>query len=195
MKKLIFSILAVTLFATSQAQIKFGVKAGLNLANLTGDATDSKIKTDFHGGGLVEIPVGKIFAVQPEILYSGQGAKSSEDGTDFKLNLGYLNIPVLFKYNNPSGFFAVTGPQIGFLLNAQAKAGSDHQDVKSAFNSTDFSWAFGVGYLIKSVNAGIEARFNQGLSNIAKNEQGSSVSIKNQVIQIGLVYVFGGGEK
>ena len=138
MKKLIFSILAVTLFATSQAQIKFGVKAGLNLANLTGDVTDSKMNTDFHGGGFVEVPVGKIFAVQPEILYSGQGAKSSEDGTDFKLNLGYLNVPVLFKYNNPSGFFAVTGPQIGFLLNAQAKAGSDHQDVKSSFKSTDF---------------------------------------------------------
>ena len=189
MKKLVLLILTGALLSTMQAQIKFGVKAGLNLANLTGDVTGAKIKTDFHAGGLVEIPVGKIFAVQPEVLYSGQGAKSTENGEDFKLNLGYLNVPVLFKYINPSGFFAVTGPQVGFLLNAQAKAGSDHQDVKSAFKSTDFSWAFGAGYLISSVNVGIEARFNQGLSNIAVNG-----STKNQVIQIGVIYMFGGAK-
>ena len=194
MKKLFLLALTVALLSTltTQAQIKFGVKAGLNLANLTGDDVgDVKMNTNFYGGALVQVPVGKMFAVQPELIYSGQGAKSNIDGTDVKYNLGYLNVPVLFKYVHSSGFFAATGPQIGFLLSGKASDGSDHVDIKSSFKSTDFSWAFGLGYMIKPVNLGIEARFNQGLSNIAAN---SGVSAHNQVIQIGLVYTFGGGE-
>jgi Outer membrane protein beta-barrel domain len=132
-----------------------------------------------------------MFAVQPELVYSGQGAKATFEETDVKLNLGYLNVPVLFKYNHPSGFFIGTGPQIGFLLSGKEKVGSDHQDIKSSFKSTDFSWAIGLGYMFKPVNLGIEARFNQGLSNIASS---SEAKIHNQVIQIGLVYTFGGAE-
>lgn len=196
MKKLFLLALTAAVFTTTtQAQIKFGVKAGLNLATLTGDIESAKIKTDFYGGALVQVPVGKMFAVQPEVVYSGQGAKSSFDGTDISYNLGYLNIPVLFRYNHPSGFFAATGPQIGFLLSGKGKMGSDHVDIKSSFKSTDFAWAFGIGYMIKPVNVGIEARFNQGLSNIAANSDQGSGTGHNQVIQIGLVYLFGGGDR
>jgi len=197
MKKLFLLALTAAAFTTTQAQIKFGVKAGLNLANLTTSESgaDFKTKTDFYGGALVQVAVGKMFAVQPEVVYSGQGAKSSFDGTDVSYNLGYLNIPVLFRYNHPSGFFAATGPQMGFLLSGKGKAGSDHVDIKSNFKSTDFSWAFGIGYMIKPVNVGIEARFNQGLSNIAANTDQGSGTGHNQVFQIGLVYVFGGGDR
>ncbi|MBS1597664.1 MAG: PorT family protein [Bacteroidetes bacterium] len=193
MKKLILLALTGALLSTTQAQIKFGVKAGVNLATLTGDISNAKMLTGFNAGGLVEVNLGKMFAVQPEVLYSSQGAKSSFEGQDFNMNLGYLNVPVLFKYKHPSGFFAATGPQIGFLLSAQEKAGSDHVDIKSSFKSTDFSWAFGVGYMLKPINVGVEARFNQGLSNIASNsDQQTTGTGHNQVIQVGLVYMFGG---
>jgi hypothetical protein len=196
MKKLVLLLLTGALLSTTHAQIKFGLKAGLNLSTVTGaDVDGAKIKTDFNGGALVQIPVGEMFAVQPEVVYSGQGTKSSFDGDDFKINLGYLNVPVLFQYHHPSGFFAATGPQVGFLLSAQEKAGSDHADIKSSFKSVDFSWAFGVGYILKPVNVGIEARFNQGLSNISANSgQEGSGTAHNQVIQIGLIYLFGGAK-
>jgi len=197
MKKLVLLLLTGALLSTTHAQIKFGLKAGLNLSNISGsEVSGAKMKTDFNGGAFVQIPVGEMFAVQPEVVYSGQGTKSSFDGADFKINLGYVNVPVLFQYHHPSGFFAGTGTQVGFLLSAKEKAGSDHVDIKSQFKSVDFSWAFGVGYLFKPVNVGIEARFNQGISNVISSEgqQGSSATAHNQVIQIGLIYLFGGGK-
>src|SRR5690606_14285136 len=95
MKKL--SITFVILFGFSQLMvvqaqdIKFGAKAGLNLANMSGDVEDNSIKLGLHIGGMAEIKISETFAVQPELLYSAQGAKFS-DGT---LALNYLVLPVM----------------------------------------------------------------------------------------------------
>ena len=111
----------------------------------------------------------------------------------FNINQSYLNIPVLAKYQHSSGLYGETGPQLGFLLAANVKSGGTSQDVKSSYKSTDFSWAFGVGYKIPLIGAGIDARYNLGLSNIAA-EQVNGYSVKNSVFQIGVFYLFGGKE-
>jgi hypothetical protein len=192
MKRLYLFLLAACSFAAANAQIQFGIKAGANFSNLTGDDIgDAKTKVGFHGGAFVGVPLFSTFSLQPEVVYSDQGAKFSDEETTAKLNAEYLNIPVLFKYNNPSGFFAQTGPQIGFLMSAKIKVDGQSVNDKDAFKSTDFSWAVGIGYLIKSVNVGIDARYNIGLSNVAKDSGNGSV--KNSVFQVGLFYVFGGG--
>ncbi len=73
---------------------------------------------------LASIPLFSTCSLQPEVLYSGQGAKFSDSLVTGKLNYGYLNVPVLFKYQHASGLFAETGPQVGFLLSAKEKVGS-----------------------------------------------------------------------
>jgi Outer membrane protein beta-barrel domain len=194
MKRLILFILASASLTLANAQIQFGLKAGANLANLSGsDATGSKMNVGFHGGGLVAIPVFSGFSVQPELVYSGQGAKVTNVDGNFTLNSGYLNIPVLFKYNHPSGFFAELGPQLGFLLSAKVKSGGTTTDVKSSYQSTDFSGVFGLGYLMSSVNLGIDARYNLGFTNLEKTGTGGTGTVKNGVIQIGVFYLFGKG--
>jgi hypothetical protein len=193
MKNLVlFLVFAFTLSVT-HAQVKFGAKAGLNLANFSGDdAEDSKSKIGFNIGGFAEIPVASSFAVKPELVFSTQGAKSEETTftDDIKLNLNYLNVPILGKYNSTSGFFAETGPQIGFLLSAKAKVGDDDTDVKDQFKSTDFSWAFGLGYEMLESGFGINLRYNLGLGNIGDNEDGS---LKNSVFQLGVFKTLGAG--
>src|SRR5688500_11284231 len=137
MKKVFLSFVLAASFLGASAQVQFGVKAGANIANLTGDdAEGSKSKFGLNAGAFVEIPVADKFSVKPELVYSLQGAKG-EDDSDEKLNLSYINIPVLAKYNIAEGFFAETGPQIGFLVSAKAKDGDDDTDVKDAFKSTD----------------------------------------------------------
>lgn len=88
MKKLSIAIVIILGFSQlMKAQdIKFGAKAGLNLANMSGDVEDNSMKLAFHLGGMAEIKISEQFAVQPELLYSAQGAKFS-DGT---LSLNYL---------------------------------------------------------------------------------------------------------
>jgi hypothetical protein len=192
MKKLVVLVLSTGVFFTASAQVQFGVKAGANFATLAGSGSEgATTKVDFHGGGFAQIPLANSFFLQPELVYSGQGAKATSDGVVYNVNQNYLNIPVLAKYQHSSGLYGETGPQIGFLLSANVKAGGSSQDVKSSYKSTDFAWAFGVGYKISSINAGIDARYNLGLSNIAAQEV-SGYPVKNSVFQIGIFYVFGG---
>src|SRR6202011_1165071 len=110
---------------------------------------------------LASIKVPGSFSIQPEVNYSGQGAKfTSFNDAEETFNMGYINVPVLLKYHFPLGLFAETGPQLGFLLSAKSKIGSNSADFKSAVKSTDFSWAFGVGYMIPIVKLGVDARYN-----------------------------------
>lgn len=195
MKKLYLLLLTVFSLAVANAQVRFGVKAGANFSNFTGDDLDgAKTKVGFHAGALVALPLFSDFTLQPEVVYSGQGYKVSENQFSGKLNADYINVPILFKYNNPTGFFAETGPQIGFLMSAKAKiSGQDDVDVKDESKSTDFSWAIGIGYLLKDVNLGLDVRYNLGLSNL--NKDSGDGNSKNSVFQVGLFYLFGGGAK
>ena len=187
MKKVFLFVVCAASFAVANAQVKFGVKAGANFANLSGDVEDTKMKIGFNVGGLVQIPVTSQFMVQPEVVFSAQGAKADEG--DGKLNFNYINVPLLAKYQSTSGFFAETGPQIGFLMSAKAKEDDEEEDVKEAFKGTDFAWAFGLGYQTAS-GFGVNARYNLGLSNISETD---AFKVKNNVIQVGVFYVFGGG--
>jgi hypothetical protein len=193
MKKSCLLLIAAISVSLTQAQsINFGAKAGLNLANVTGsDASGNSILVSFHAGGLAQISLTDQFSVQPEVMYSGQGAKFSQSGESGTDKLGYINVPVLAKFTTSSGFFVQTGPQIGFLLSAKESSGGTSMDIKSDVTSTDFSWVFGLGYLT-SANVGIDGRYVLGFTNLEKNTGGNSNgTLKNGVIQIGLFYLFG----
>jgi hypothetical protein len=191
MKKLFVLVLTTGVFFTASAQIQFGVKAGTNFATLAGAGSEgATTKVDFHGGGFARIPLVNSFFLQPELVYSRQGAKATSDGYVININQSYLNIPVLAKWQHSSGFYGETGPQLGFLLAANVSAGGSSQDVRSSYKSTDFSWAFGVGYKLPLISAGIDARYNVGLSNIAAQEV-SGYPVRNSVFQLGVFYVFG----
>jgi hypothetical protein len=182
MKKCLLATFFLAAGFISQAQIKFGAKAGANFANVSGsDAEGNKMKVDFNAGGLVNISLGKSFGLQPEVVYSGQGYKA--DGGDF--NTSYINVPLLAQYHH-AGFYGETGPQIGFLMSAKVKSNGISVDVKDQLKSTDFSWAFGVGYRHES-GLGFGARYNLGLTDLADHS-----NVKNSVIQVGLSYIVGG---
>ena len=182
MKKMIVFFAIILFGFTANAQ--FGVKGGANFANFGGDdAGDDKMLVAFYAGVLYNVMINEMFSFQPELVYSGQGAK---DEDDLKLKLNYLNLAPLFRYNTKSGFFVGTGPQIGFLLSAKFKDDNNSVDVKDQFKSTDFSWAFMLGYQMQS-GFGVYGRYNLGLSNILDADEGD---LKNMVIQLGLRYMF-----
>jgi hypothetical protein len=162
----------------------FGVKAGVNLANLNLESdADLSTKTSLYLGALAHLHISQHFAIQPELMYSGQGAKYNESGT--KINLNYINLPILAQYMTGSGFRLQTGPQVGALVSAKVKDDEISTDLKDEYKKIDFSWAFGASYVSNS-GLGIDARYNLGLSNI---NDGTS-KIKNRVFQVGLFYQF-----
>jgi hypothetical protein len=201
MKKTLILIFSIVALSSAKSQVQFGVKAGMNLANLMVSPSDPETSygslTSFNGGLLASLPIADALTVQPEINYSGQGSKVSGGGSSGTINYDYINVPVLIKYNHSSGLFAETGPQAGFLISAKAKVDGQSIDIKDGVESFDFSWAFGLGYKIPDVNLGIDIRYNLGITNTDKPISGSNsdFKVKNSVFQFGIFYLFGGASK
>jgi hypothetical protein len=184
MKRIIFSAVMLLLIRGAYAQhVEYGIKGGVNFANLKDDAAnnDADSKTGFHLGGLAHIHLNRSWAIQPEIVYSTQGAEYGNG----KLKLNYINVPVLAQYMFAEGFRIQTGPQLGILTTSEWKSGGTETDVDNLSNA-DFSWSFGAGYLSRS-GLGIDARYNLGLTDVSKS---NTTDIQNRVWQLGLFYQF-----
>lgn len=213
MNKYLLLTLFIFCSLATEAQVHFGVKAGANLARLTGDNGEKmKLRTSFNAGVFVEVELSDRFSLQPELYYSSQGAKQ-----DFQFNQGndvsstlevtqrqdYLVIPVLAKFYATEHFFIEAGPQIGFLLKATGESSGlvdiEDEDIKDIITDTDIALNLGVGYQFPS-NLFINARFVNGLTNVNDAEafveedptfeEGNIADQKNQVFQIGIGYKF-----
>ncbi|GEO12229.1 porin family protein [Segetibacter aerophilus] len=189
MKKGLLSIVICVGFISSFAQTPhFGLKGGLNAANLSREGSGtSDFKIGFHLGGLAHIHMTNHFAIQPEIVYSQQGGKNTFGNVENKIKLNYVNIPVLAQYMFGKGFRLEGGPQLGLLASAKQKIGSAESDVAGSFKSTDISFVAGFG-LLGPAKLGVDFRWTFGLNNINKVPNG--VSTRNNVAQLGLFYQF-----
>ena len=211
MKKLLLvAAVAVFGFTSVNAQeVTFGAKAGLNLASITGDETgDLDGRTSFHVGAVAEIAISDVFSVQPELLYSSQGAKYEESYSEFGYSgkyestakFDYINLPIMAKYYVAEGFSIEAGPQVGFLLSAKeeydytetfegvTESGSEEEDIDDA-SAIDFGVNLGLGYKMES-GLNFTARYNLGLSNMYDGEGSDDYKNQNSVIQVSVGYFF-----
>ncbi|AKK74174.1 opacity protein [Chryseobacterium gallinarum] len=170
---------------TASSPVRFGLKAGLNISSVSN--SDMNSKAGFYGGVFANIPVAQDFSVQPEVLYSGMGAKAKAN-SDVKLNLDYIAVPVMFQYNALPNLYLEAGPQFSFLINSKVKYPSGSIDAKDAHKTFDFGLGLGAGYYF-TPNIGVNVRYVAGLTDIAKNRIGGDSS-KNGVFQLGLAYKF-----
>ncbi|MBV8328347.1 porin family protein [Chryseobacterium sp.] len=199
MKKQLLSLCLVVstmAFAQSTSGPKFGLKAGGNLSSVTGSDTRSKL--GFYGGIFLNFAVSSVWSIQPELVYSLQGAKAKDDYvfggykiTALKQNLGYVNIPVMVQYNATSEFYIEAGPEFGYLVDARAKGDFNGRSYDAgnidSFKTFNFGLGIGLGYKM-TPNFGINARYTAGLTDIVKN--GGGEASKNSNLQLGLAYSF-----
>ena len=178
--------------------ISFGVKGGVNFATVNG-AENPDSRTSFHVGALAEFPIADIFSLQVEALYSGQGFELrtpgdilNPDGDKAEYQLDYINVPVLAKVYLFEGFSIEAGPQFSFLVNEEVdtepNAGSGDTDTDFA-ETFEFGVAGGVTFQT-SMGLFATARYNQGITNISKDDSEGSDKITNSVFQIGIGYKF-----
>lgn len=184
--KVVFITGAFLLAGFAQAQHKdnvhYGLKGGVNFTNLASSpAANYESKLGFHAGGLAHIHINKSWAIQPEIMYAGQGAQLN----NAKVNLGYVNVPVQLQYMFDRGFRIQTGPQLGVLATATVKQGDTKTDVKNSYRTAELGWTIGASYVGES-GIGIDGRYNHGITRI--NDGG--IDLYNRGFQVGLFYVF-----
>jgi len=183
MKK-IFVLIGVVLLATSVfAQIKFGVKGGINVSNARySQSMDYRVAPLF--GCLAEFQINENVNFQSELVYSMEGATDTfyesfygfSGNIEKTLKFTYLNLPLLLRYKLGKGFKLFGGAQIGFLLDAEEidkVVGSSYdpwtQNLKDKMKSLNMSLCFGSSWETKS-GIGIDARYNAGLTNTSKED-------------------------
>ena len=183
---LLTSFLFFAVTGVNAQHANLGIKGGLNVYNMHNDnGSKNDAMTGFHAGLLAHIHFTKTFALQPEFLYSRQGAKHNiTDGGVAHYDLDYLNIPVMFQYMFHNGFRLEAGPQVGFLMKARQKSNGSETDLKPSLFKTDFSLGIGFGYIQPKSGFGFDARYNAGLTDITRG----SVKTTNMGFQLGLLY-------
>ena len=183
------AVAALLMVGTVSAQnVNIGLKAGLNVYNINNNNNvEYDAKPGFHAGLIGHIHLARQFALQPEIVYSSQGAKYDVSNVETKLKRNYINVPVLFQYMFDNGFRLQVGPQVGFLINAENETNNTSVDVKDNLKGVDFGIGAGVGYVHPPSGFGVDARYNFGLSDVNDN---SSVKSTNRGFQLGVFYLF-----
>lgn len=182
------ALIAIGFGANAQQEVKYGPKAGVNFATLS-NVDNSKMLTGFYVGAVAEIKFNDKFSVQPELVYSAQGVKQEVLGSKNTVKVDYINIPILAKYYIVDGFSVEAGPQFGFLVKGEAKNDDGKEDIKKNLNSFDFGIGAGVAYDLAN-GFFVNARYNFGLSDIAKEKESGEKSLNNGVIQVGVGYKF-----
>jgi hypothetical protein len=195
MTKIILLLIAIGLPISIVAQLQLGMKIGYNLSNLrylgpeVNIPPDTKPISSFNVGILASIPLSKKFRLQPETIFSVQGSKYWDSATIKQLN-SYIILPILIKYLLKSGLYAETGPQMGILIDANLSDANGKINNKSQYNSTDWTWVFGIGYQMRRLDLGIDLRYNFGYTDISPQIIGSSIKVMNSVFQFDLYYLF-----
>ena len=199
-------LIALTIFSLTQANAQnFGFKGGYNYSSFNGDvAKDNTLKglSGFYVGALLELPLGDVLSLQPEVIYSRQGAAWEQKNIlgEFKkdLKLDYLNIPVMAKVNL-GPLFLQGGVQFGFLVGKPETSSTvnglrvTEQVDKDAYASFDFGVGAGLGVNL-SQHFFVEARYTHSLTNALDPNNNSlknahisdDNNFKNAVLSLGL---------
>jgi hypothetical protein len=181
--------------ANAHAQgVSVGVKAGLNLANISiedpSQITERKNRTGLVAGVFLTVPASGLLAFQPEVLFSMQGAKLTDGGDEnASLQLDYVQVPLLARIKpakSPVGI--VVGPALGFRTRSKLSfAGEDDdQDFKDDVKSSDVGLVTGV--VVDIAHVVLDGRYTWGLKNISQDADADKVT--NRVFSITLGFRF-----
>lgn len=207
MKNVIITMVLVIVSAGTMAQKgRFGVKTGLNLSDVTTNDKDENkaigVRPAFHLGLVAEWGLGENLSFQPQLLFSGRGAK--EDHEDHKdiFRFNSLEIPLNLVYKGTETgngrFFFGGGPSIGYNLSGKVVATDDPSE------NTDFEFGSAAGQIRRmdlglNLLAGYElkngfflsANYTRGLTNWLNTDD----KWRNNVFAVSVGYFFNGTRK
>jgi hypothetical protein len=171
-----------------EGQMSFGVKGGLNVYTINNeDNTGYDSRVGIHLGVLGHVHINPHFALQPELVYSSQGSRYTDDiGDTYYYHLDYINIPVLFQYMFDNGLRLQAGPQLGILVNATSVLNNSSAGLNDT-KPVEVSLSVGASYVVPSTGFGMDVRYNLGLSNINIDNGPAST---NRGFQLGVFYMF-----
>ncbi|MEE0979045.1 MAG: porin family protein [Muribaculaceae bacterium] len=203
-KRIVLMLLLAVAFALpADAQIRFGVKAGLAINDLkfNKELVNSSNRKGFTGGVMAEFTVPVIgLGMDASLMYARRSfeiAQPNEPGfsssyetmvtTDNRdylsipINLKYkVNIPVVSKIIVP---FVTTGPDFSILLSKKNVSNAWHN------RKYDTAWTLGGGVELFS-HLQVAATYGWGLSKSSSNDSGVALYGKNRCWTVTAAYLF-----
>jgi len=181
----------------ANAQMRAGIKGGLNVSNLyLDDVDDENARYGFNVGVYGQVFSTETFAIQPELLYSTKGAKAEYGGLidqTVKFNLNYLDLPVLAVFKLGDAAEIHVGPYVSYLLHSNVSTsgdlGSASDDIdRDELHAFDFGLVGGLGLNFGPMQVG--ARYNLGLTKIANSDVSRAMigDAKNSCAQLYLAF-------
>jgi len=185
MKKLLLAAaLLISVQSAFAQKFSIGPKAGLNISNYTGGDIESDALVGYHLGGIINYGFGKVFSLQPEVLFSTQGAKVNNAGNKSDFKISYVTVPVMFKFKTNGGFYVEFGPQAGFRTSTNIP----DQTINNFAKNLDLAAAAGIGYH-SPIGLGVGVRYVAGLSKVGDfTGQDIDPDFKNSVIQASIFW-------
>ena len=196
-------LLAFLGILTSNAQnsgdIELGIGLGVNLANVStiDGLSNTSFRTSFNAGVSGEYYFSDRWGVKAKLIYDNKGWSDgfiidenfNRATTDFKLN--YITLPIManWHFSSNRNWYLNFGPYIGFLVNVEdSELGLD---LKDEFKSTDFGFAYGIGYKFKiddNMKLYIEYDGQTGFIDIFEENSGNSVRNGRSSFNIGALF-------
>jgi len=201
------------LFAQGRSPLRFGIKAGGNLSNMTisdnngNSYGSSSFGFGYYGGGLLEIsgPAGSKFKGQIEALYNRHNYKnnyfsSNNASINQTTKLDQISVPVMVKYFVIPSLSINLGGAVNFNIAGKAKTEATFENVTTTsttnFNDNDYLKTLQVGalagvtyYLYKGLF--VDGRYNYTFGKMLDQKSNADPAYKNHnAIQLGVGYKF-----
>jgi hypothetical protein len=170
MRKIVTALFIVVFVGafSSNAQVSFGIKGGLNISNVhfNKDIIDSDNLTGFQVGPMMEVNIPFVgIGLETAILYSQKGLQAeNEDGKNENFKTDFLEVPLNFKWKFGlpvfKGYFAA-GPYAGFRIGGDKVWDMVSSQVKQKNYSVGLNFGAGVE-LLRHLQVG--ANYSLGLT-------------------------------
>lgn len=211
-------VLLLTTFSAF-SQIRFGVKGGLNLADMkyepkdqTNGTPDANSLSSFNAGVIIDIPLVTGLALQPGLMLEGKGSKLEYSGSlgtfTQKTNPIYVEVPVnvLFKpaIGQHTKLYFGLGPYVAMGIAGRVSSNAE-ASIGSFYTSHDISFGDGSDDDLKAVDIGgnvlagfefdngllIGAQYGMSLTNNAPSGDDNAAKIlRNKVLSFSVGYLF-----
>jgi hypothetical protein len=200
---LVCAVCLLTAAGAAAQTVTAGVKAGAALTSIPNagqvfdqisdaESVDVSAKFGLTLGGFVQFAFSDRFSLQPEMLFTMKGARLdlAENIGEVKVNINYLELPLLVRFNRMLNDvlrgYVMGGPALSIKMGTSAsfegsQAGTD-LNIDPAITSRDFSLVFGGG--LERERFLLEARYALGLSDMATDFYFHEDSLRNRAFSV-----------
>ncbi len=183
-------LIGVNTYAQDQP-VTFGVKAGVNLSNLSGDVDGTDAKIGFNAGVTLDYGFTPDVYLLTGLQLTTKGFKAGSGDNKFTSNLMYLQLPVHVGYKLTvaeatkivfhAGPYAAYGIGGKSELTLDGKKEKENSFQKGLYKKFDFGVGLGVGAEFGKI--GVDLGYDFGLANI--NDGDGKIRNMNAYLSLG----------